>query len=102
MGGKQLHEKDREHKKNKEEMPRHHYRIVKVFIKTRFNAVGASGVTVEIIIYGFPWKLSQKDGHKADAEQTEPHSATFIGGSGVHRSAEDWDKPGNYCCHRSL
>lgn len=72
MGGKQLHEKDREHKKDEEEMPCHHYSIVKVCIKTSFNAGGVSAVTMKIFFHG------------------------------VHRSVEDWDEPGNYCYHRSL
>lgn len=63
MGGKKLHEKNGQHEKDEDEMPSHNYRIVKVFIEANFGAVWWGGVTVEILTYTFPWKLSQKDGH---------------------------------------
>lgn len=73
-----------------------------MFIKTDFSADGCIAVTHEVFVQSFPGKLGKEDHHQTDAEQAEPHGASFIGGGGVHCGAEDRDQTCYNSCHCSL
>lgn len=69
MGGKQLHEQDREDDQHEDEVPSHHHRSVKVSIKTAFATDAVLGAVADKVSVQFgEGQLSQEEDHQADAQ----------------------------------
>lgn len=101
MGGKQLHEQDREDNQDKGEVPGHHHRFVEESVKAGSGTDAVPGaVTGEVGIQFGEGQLSQEEDHHANAQEAKPQGAALVGGGGVHCCPQDGDKACYYGCHR--